>query len=367
MRIRRQVTALVLLAAAGVVGSAAPPRQTANVILITTDGLRWQEVFTGAEERLIAKESGVEEPDALRRAFWRETPEARRESLLPFLWTVIAREGQVYGNAARGSGARVTNGLNFSYPGYNELLTGAADARIDSNDKRPNPNVTVLEWLNGREGYRGRVAAFCSWDVFPFIINRERSGVVVNAGWDPVPDRGRSDLTMLNRLLADTTPAATGVRHDSFTFAAALEHLRAERPRMLYLGLGETDDWAHAGRYDRYLEAAHRFDRFVGQLWQELQHTEGYRGRTSLVITTDHGRGSGPEDWKSHGAKIPASQDIWIAVLGPDTPASGERTSVRPVTQAQIAATVAALLGEDYRAATPAAAPPIAGAVKELR
>ena len=367
MRNRKQMIALVLLAAVSVLAAAPPPRQTANVVLVTTDGLRGQEVFAGAEERLLAKESGVEEPEALRRAFWRETPEARREALLPFLWTVVAREGQLYGNTARGSWARVTNGLNFSYPGYNELLAGAADPRIDSNDKRPNPNVTVLEWLNGRQGYRGRVAAFCSWDVFPFIINRERSGVMVNAGWDPVPDAGRADLAMLNRLLADTTPAATGVRHDSFTFAAALEHLRTERPRVLYLGLGETDDWAHAGRYDRYLESAHRFDRFVGQLWQELQRTEGYRGRTSLVITTDHGRGNGPEDWKSHGAKIPASQNIWIAVLGPDTPAAGERANVEPVTQAQVAATVAALLGEDYRTGAPSSAPPIKGAVKELR
>ena len=373
MRARRQAAALVWLGAGLLAAAAAAPapaprsRQTANVILITTDGLRGQEVFTGAEERLIAKESGVTEPDALRREFWRETPEARREALLPFLWTVVAREGQLYGNAARGSWARVTNGHNFSYPGYNELLSGAADSRIDSNDKRPNPNVTVLEWLNGREAYRGRVAAFCSWDVFPFIINRERSGVLVNAGWDPVADRGRSDLAMLNRLLADTTPAADGVRHDSFTFAAALEHLRAEKPRVLYLGLGETDDWAHAGRYDRYLESAHRFDRFVGELWQELQRTEGYRGRTSLVITTDHGRGTGPEDWKSHGEKIPASQNIWIAVLGPDTPASGERTNVDPVTQSQVAPTVAALLGEAYRAPGPGAAAPIAGALKEPR
>ena len=368
MRARGPAAALVLLSALAVLGAPAPPtRQTANVILITTDGLRGQEVFTGAEERLIAKENGVEDPDALRRAFWRETPEARREALLPFLWTVVAHEGQLYGNAARGSWARVINGHNFSYPGYNELLAGAADPRIDSNDKRPNPNVTVLEWLNGREAYRGRVAAFCSWDVFPFIINRERSGVLVNAGWDPVPDRGRGDLAMLNRLLADTTPAADGVRHDSFTFAAALEHLRAEKPRVMYLALGETDDWAHAGRYDRYLEAAHRFDRFVGQLWQELQRTEGYRGRTSLVITTDHGRGTGPEDWKSHGEKIPASQNIWIAVLGPDTPASGERTNVDPVTQSQVAPTVAALLGEAYRAPGPGAAAPIAGALKEPR
>jgi hypothetical protein len=370
MRARKQAAALVWLGTAGLVAAAPPApatRQTANVILITTDGLRGQEVFTGAEERLIAKESGVAEPDALRREFWRETPEARREALLPFLWTVVAREGQLYGNAARGSWARVTNGHNFSYPGYNELLSGAPDPRIDSNDKRPNPNITVLEWLNGREAYRGRVAAFCSWDVFPFIINRERSGVLVNAGWDPVADRGRSDLAMLNRLLADTTPAADGVRHDSFTFAAALEHLRAEKPRVMYLGLGETDDWAHAGRYDRYLESAHRFDRFVGELWQELQRTEGYRGRTSLVITTDHGRGTGPEDWKSHGEKIPASQNIWIAVLGPDTPASGERTNVDPVTQSQVAPTVAALLGEAYRAPGPGAAAPIAGALKEPR
>jgi type I phosphodiesterase/nucleotide pyrophosphatase len=364
MCIQRAGTGLVLLAATGLFGATAAPPRTANVVLVTTDGLRWQEVFTGAEERLLVKDNGVEDPAALRQAFWRDTPEARRAALLPFLWTVVAREGQLYGNLPRGSLARVTNGHNFSYPGYNELLTGAADPRIDSNDKRPNPNVTVLEWLHRRPGYQGRVAAFCSWDVFPFIINRDRSGMTVNAGWDPVPDGGRPDLAMLNRLLADTTPVVTGVRHDSFTIAAAREHLRSERPRVLYLGLGETDDWAHEGRYDRYLEAAHRFDRFVGELWQELQRTDGYRGRTSLVVTTDHGRGDGPSSWKDHGAKVPESQYMWIAVLGPDTPALGERANVQPVTQAQVAATVAALLGEDYAASVPAAAPPIAGTLR---
>jgi hypothetical protein len=352
---------VLALGAALAAPAASPPAR--NVVLVTTDGLRWQEVFAGADERLINKENGVDEPEEVRRAFWRDTPEARRQALLPFLWTVVAREGQLYGNRARGSSARVTNGLNFSYPGYNELLTGAADPRIDSNDKRPNPNVTVLEWLDGREPYRGRVAAFCSWDVFPFILNRERSHVTVNAAFEPVPDAGRAELAMLNRLLADTTPVETGVRHDSFTFAAAMDYLRARQPRVLYLGLGETDEWAHAKRYDRYLEAAHRFDRFVGELWQELQQRDGYRGSTSLVVTADHGRGDGPE-WKNHGAKVAGAQDIWIAVLGPATPALGERSDAEPVTQAQVAATVAALLGEDYRKAAPAAAPPIAHAVE---
>ena len=209
-------------AAAATILLAAPGGRTENVVLITTDGLRWQEVFGGAEESLMTKEAGgVSDPAELRRAFWRERPAARREALLPFLSTVLARQGQLYGNATRGSVARVTNGHNFSYPGYNELLSGRADPRIDSNDKKANPNVTVLEWLNGRPPYRGKVAAFCSWGVFPWIINRERSGVLVNAGFEPVASAGdRPRLAMLNQLLADTTPFVDSVRHDSFTYAA---------------------------------------------------------------------------------------------------------------------------------------------------
>jgi len=191
-------------AAAATTLLAAPGSRTENVVLITTDGLRWQEVFGGAEESLMTKEAGgVSDAAELRRAFWRDTPAARREALLPFLTTVLARQGQLYGNATRGSVARVTNGHNFSYPGYNELLSGRADPRIDSNDKKANPNVTVLEWLNGRPPYRGKVAALCSWDVFPWIINRERSGVLVNAGFEPVTSGDRPRLAMLVVLLGN--------------------------------------------------------------------------------------------------------------------------------------------------------------------
>ena len=77
---------------------------------------------------------------------------------MPFFWGTIAKEGQLYGNQHKGSIAHVTNGKNFSYPGYSEILCGFSDPRIDSNDKVPNPNVTVLEWLNRRPGFEGRVA-----------------------------------------------------------------------------------------------------------------------------------------------------------------------------------------------------------------
>ncbi|HVR69803.1 MAG TPA: AP protein [Vicinamibacteria bacterium] len=354
----RWACALFLVSAASTLPAAAA-RRTENVILVTTDGLRWQEVFAGADEALLAKEAGVRDVPGLRRDFWRESPEERREALLPFFWSVVAREGQVFGHLPRGSAARVTNGHNFSYPGYNEILSGRADPGVDSNDKKPNPNVTVLEWLNGRAPYRGRVAAFCSWDVFPWIINRERSGVLVNAGFEPVPGTGERIAT-LNELMAETTPPEDSVRADSFTFMAALHHLRTARPRVLYLGLGETDDWAHAGRYDRYLRSAHRFDVYLRRLWQALQSMPQYRGKTSLVITTDHGRGEAANAaWKGHGAKVPGAEDIWIAVLGPDTPPLGERGDTEALTQGQVAATVAALLGEDFPAAMPGVAPPV--------
>jgi dienelactone hydrolase len=361
-RIRVPLAVLVLCAAATLL--AAPARRTENVVLITTDGLRWQEVFGGAEEALLTKEAGVSEPADLRREFWRETPAARREALLPFLWTVLVRSGQIYGNGPLGSVARVTNGRNFSYPGYNELLSGRADAQIDSNDKKNNPNVTVLEWLNTREPYRGKVAAFGSWDVFPWILNRERSGLLVNAGFEPVSSPGDPErVAVLNQIMADTTPAADGVRHDSLTFAAALEYVRAAHPRVLYLALGETDDWAHAGRYDHYLHSARRFDDFTRRLWEEMQSMDEYRGRTTFIITTDHGRGSGLTEWKSHGEKLPDSENIWIAAMGPDTPPLGEQANAPVVTQSQVAATVAAALGEDFAAAEPGTAAPISAAL----
>ena len=96
-------------------------------------------------------------------------PAARREALLPFVLTVIGRSGQIFGNQTKGSLVSVTNGKKFSYPGYNEILTGFGDPAIDHNDKKPNPNVNVFEWLNGRPGLRGRVAVFGTWTCFPIF------------------------------------------------------------------------------------------------------------------------------------------------------------------------------------------------------
>jgi hypothetical protein len=321
-------------------------------------------VYAGADSALLF-DTTTSRTAAARERYWRPTAAERRAALMPFLWSVVAAEGQLFGNRFAGAAMRVTNGRNFSYPGYQELLAGFPDSAIDSNAKRPNANVTVLEWLQTRAGLAGRVAAFASWDVFPYIIDEERSGIPVNAAWEPLDLRRPTGVqSALNVLIATLPREWDAGRPDALTYLAAKEYLLNERPGVLYVGLEDTDYWAHADRYDRYLDAANRADGFLRDLWDTLQADPRYRSRTALVITTDHGRGSTRADWSDHGARVAGAEWVWAAVLGPDTPALGERGDVADATQAQVAATLAWLLGEDYVAAQPRAAAPLPGVVR---
>jgi hypothetical protein len=337
--------------------------KTKNVFLITADGLRWQELFRGAEEMPLTKEFGnFGSSNAIRTNFWRETPEARREVLFPFLWGTVAKQGQLWGNRDKGSDVRVSNGHNFSYPGYNEFLTGYADPKIDSNDKKLNANTNVFEWLHAKPAFRDRVAAVINWDVLPWILNAPRAGFPVWSGFD-VPE-GTSRLSVPEALTEMAERGRTvwpGVLLDTFVGYAAKHAVRTLRPRAMYVSFGETDDWAHEGNYERYLKAAHEFDRFLGELWVLAQSLPEYRGTTTFLITVDHGRGPAPVAWQKHGKEIQDSAVIWFGAIGPDIAPLGERSNTPPVRQAQVAATVAALVGENFRNAMPQSAPPIAG------
>jgi len=339
--------------------------QTENVVLVMIDGMRWQEVFHGADSKLLETlgsdmpGDAKERADLARQRYARATEAERRQALMPFMWSVISSQGQLFGNRDLGSDSHVINGFNFSYPGYSETLTGLADPRVDSNDNVPNPNPTVFEWLNERPDFAGKVAAFGAWEVFNGIFRSQKCGFVVNAGYDPltaIPATPRLDL--LNTLKRETVRIWADEPFDPVPFHTAMEYVEAKKPRVLFVGLGETDDWAHAGSYAEYLNAAHLADEYLRQIWELVQSMPEYRGKTTLIVLPDHGRGMGVK-WTDHGQKVPASMQTWMAFLGPDTPPLGERKQALPVTESQIAATLAALLGEDYRATFPKAGVPI--------
>ncbi len=332
-----------------------------NVILVMTDGLRWQELFRGADETLLTRDRFYAGRDVteLKQQFLAPTADERRAKLMPFFWSFFPAQGTVFGDGDQGSVASVTNGFNFSYPGYSETLTGHPDPRIHSNDNIPNPNTTVFEFLNHQPGFSGQVAAFGAWDVFAGIFNAQRCGFPVNAGYAPLLAAHSPRIDLLNAMKLDAPRNWPDEPYDSPVFETALEYIRIQHPRVLFLSLGETDEWAHAGNYGEYLLAAHRADSYLQRLWTALQSMPEYRGNTAIVFANDHGRGNGPDTWKGHGEKIPESKNIFIALAGPGVPNRGVLSNVPAVTQSQVAATLAQLVGEDWRAAEPAAGMPL--------
>lgn len=331
--------------------------KTENVVLLTFDGFRWQEVFTGAEKRLIGKPF-VGDSAGIVRDFWAESPEERRKKLLPFFWNVIGTKGVLAGNRTAGSKVNVTNKQWFSYPGYNEILCGFADdERIHSNDKFENPNTTVLEMIHKQPGYAGKVIAYSSWDVFPYIINAKRSGINVNAGLvKEFP--GNANEKLLNEIMDEVPNPLGEVRLDAFTFHYAFEAFKRTKPKLTFISFDETDDFAHAGKYDAYLRSAHATDGFIQKLWNYCQSQPTYKDKTTFIITVDHGRGTeGREDWKHHGIKVQHADEIWMAIIGPDTPATGEQKTDSQYYQSQVAQTIATLLRVTYQSGKPSGKP----------
>jgi hypothetical protein len=328
--------------------------KTENVIVITLDGFRWQELFNGADSTLIHHQKYTEDIKNMKEKFWAESADDRRKKLLPFTWNVIAQKGQLYGNRHFSNYVNNANPYWFSYPGYNEIFTGYPDTAVNSNDKIPNKNETVLEFLNKQPQFKGKIAAFTSWDVFPYIFNEPRSGIYVNSGFEKT-ESAKPALNLLNEMQQTTyRMLGDGVRPDLLTYYAAKEYLKEKRPRVLYIGFDETDDFAHGGKYDLYLQAAHMTDKLIADLWNYLQSQPVYKDKTTMIITTDHGRGDKNKDqWKDHGQKVEEASEIWIAVIGPDTAPAGEVKTAGQLYQRQIASTIAGFLGFSFRPSHP--------------
>ncbi|QHJ13260.1 hypothetical protein FX988_03521 [Paraglaciecola mesophila] len=363
-RIIRVKPLIILCQTLWIILLAAPVSAADNLLIISIDGLRWQEVFRGYDANLLAKPEFAEQAESIRHDLGAKTADEKRHKLMPFLWRVIAKQGLLIGNRDKQSAMEVSNTWWFSYPGYNEILTGKADERVDSNKPIANPNVTILEWLNQQEKFQHNLAAFGSWDVFPAIINQERSKLPINAGfmsadWSELTDKAK----WLNELQKDIPSPWHNVRLDAFTVGFAQEYIQVKQPSVIYVALGETDDFAHDGDYPAYLRSARLSDVFIKRLWDMLQAMPKYKGNTNLLITVDHGRGNSIETWQHHASPkatqgylsdlaehkhgIKGSNQVWMAAMGPDIQPSGEVSNSETYRLNQIAATALILLGQN--------------------
>lgn len=320
-----------------------------NLFIITIDGFRWQEIFIGAEASLINDTAYTRDTATMKMLYWADSEKERRQKLMPFIWNILGKKGQLYGNRHFDNKVNTANIYNFSYPGYNEIFTGNTDLLVSSNKKKKNANINVLEYLNSKEEFKGKVVAFTSWDVFPYILNEERSGMMINSGYENIEGELISGgQTVINAVQSEGVYNKGSIRHDQLTFLTAKEYIQQHKPKVMFLGLGETDEYAHRGRYDLYLEHANKVDRMLAELWHWIQTTPGYKDNTSLLITTDHGRGRLDKNWTSHSTFIRGSSQTWLAMIGPSILPLGEIKEDQQLYQEQIAGMIAELVGKNF-------------------
>ena len=191
-----------------------PPADAArsNVVLIVLDGVRWQDFFDAPGAALLEEES---------------TPR------MPYIWRELARRGVAFGDRTRGNSARVTlrSALRprLSLPSYQAMLAGFAQPCPD-NDCGKIGTETLPEALRRRLSLRREeVAVFASWSGLELAVARDPTSLHIDAGSAVAVVKDGEELP----------------RADSLTFDLAIEHLRSERPRFLFISLDLADQRGH--------------------------------------------------------------------------------------------------------------------------
>jgi hypothetical protein len=283
-----------------------------NVVLVTLDGVRWQEIFGGLDPKLAR---AADLPSGV----------APAADLIPNLHRLFFEEGVVLGDPQRGEGIFASGPYFVSLPSYIEIMTGAPSG-CGGNDCRPEIPWTIAEEVAHRTPGSGGVAVFSSWERIARSV--PGSGVFLRAG----------------RPFGDDSTAFPGngeYRPDRDTAALGMEHLKAHKPRFLWIALGDTDEWAHRHDYRGYLDALRFADTFIGDLSAELARMGEYGARTTLLVTTDHGR---DENFADHGG--PASAGVWLMARGEAVPRRGVAVPTKRRYLRDIAPTISALLGQ---------------------
>ena len=93
--------------------SFAQQHKTENLVIVTLDGMRWQEVFGGGDPVLMKDKRFTHDSGTVAALFGGEERTERCRKLFPFLWSTVAVRGQLYGDRLSGSEVNNANPYKF--------------------------------------------------------------------------------------------------------------------------------------------------------------------------------------------------------------------------------------------------------------
>jgi Metalloenzyme superfamily len=262
-----------------------PRARRQSIVVVAIDGVRWQDVFEGVDPRIArAHEMPLSEivgPD----------------QIVPHLYALASGEGVAIGAPGHGAPIVASDAAVKSLPGYMEIFSGHPETRCRNNYCSRIRRPTLVDQLAAEPGHKKQdVAVIASWSGIGRAAAERPSRIAMSVGRD---DGNNLDLflydTRAAQLLAagrasNAWPGSGDYRPDRYTAAIALRYLRVVKPRFLFIGLGDTDEWGHKNKYRRYLAALSAADTLVGKVQNILSKLQGQGWSTALMITADHGR-----------------------------------------------------------------------------
>jgi hypothetical protein len=307
------------------------PTNDGRIVLVTIDGVRAEDVFDGADPAL--------RPGSHVERF------TRPEAVMPRTHRLVETRGVALGADRPGCGVvRTASGANVSLPGYLEIFTGRKTRCRDNHCGRTEL-PTVLD--EAAETGLAPVASIGSWEILSRAASRTGAPVLVAEGSLRWPGERPLVPASLEELVAagervEAFPGVGQYRPDASTAAIALAYLRSAKPPVLHVGLGDPDEYGHRNDYPAYLGAIAAADAFIGELADTLDTMGDLGTRTTVIVTTDHGRN---QDFQHHGAMSLASARSFVIAFGARVASRGVVCPSRDVTLADIAPTIRVLAG----------------------
>jgi hypothetical protein len=342
----KQKLVITFIAILGIIFDIHAQKKVENLVIITLDGMRWQEIFGGIDSTIVKDQKfNQKSAEYIFKKYGGNDPLESRKKLMPFLWTTLQQKGQIFGNRQYENYVNVSNPYWVSYPGYSEIFCGMVDTSINSNKLVNNPNINFLEIINQNAAFKNRVVAFGAWNAFPYILNTDRNHIPLSSAFNPIVQNPSNRDELIHSMLRQSfKPFNEGECLDVFTHFQAMEYLKIRKPKVIYIGYGETDEWAHAGKYKYYLDAANQTDNWISEIWNYIQNEPTYKDNTLLFITTDHGRGV-KELWTDHNNKVSGADQAWFAIYGPGIKPIGEVKQKGQIYHKQFAYSITDFLG----------------------
>jgi hypothetical protein len=293
-----------------------PAKPAEHVVLVVIDGVKWQDVFGASEDATDA---------------------------MPTLQRWMNVEGAVIGAPGIGVPMRASGPNYVSLPGYVELFTGRPSPCQENECTLPRLD-TFVDLLPGEttpDGARHGSAIVSSWEAIGPIVRTK--GVTITAGRHFRVGKldGELDGAVDAAAKLDPYPGVWDYRPDAATADIALDVLRQREPQFLFVGLGDTDEYAHRGDRDAYLAAMKNADAFLERLDDTLRD-EGLLSSTTILVTTDHGRA---DSFREHGWGWPESKRVWLVAKGAGIAARGAVAAPSERRLANVGATIKRLLG----------------------